>query len=247
MYEVSANTNKQASPSNESFILIVEDDAAIRDLLTDILKNTGFFLRTAIRRADIIEMIDSGRCRAIILDLGLPNDDGIAIAKLIRKQSDIPIIMLTGRVGIHDRVLGLDAGADDYILKPFAAEELIARLKAVLRRIPENTRTSDCRIIRLNESTVDLTNRTITGPLGSDLFTLQELRLLLALVDSKGPLSRPAAYRSVFKRPWQPEDRSLDVHIASLRKKLRKTSGSANMIMTLRGEGYEIKADITIE
>ena len=125
------------STANTAFLLLVEDDPNVLALVSSTLRLSGYHVRTAITRAEIFAQLDSGLCAAMLLDLGLPGDDGIQIARAVRERSAVPILMLTGRRGIHERVKGLEAGADDYLLKPFAPEELVARVRAVLRRAPK--------------------------------------------------------------------------------------------------------------
>lgn len=122
------------SAADAPAVLVVEDDPTIQAMITRCLKLYGYRVQTALRRDEIFGAVDSKNCAAIVLDLGLPGDDGVEIARALRLRSEIPILMLTGRAGIQQRVAGLEAGADDYIVKPFADEELVARLRAVVRR-----------------------------------------------------------------------------------------------------------------
>ena len=192
--------------------------------------------------------VESGRCLAIILDLGLPGDDGVRIAKAVREWSHVPIVMLTGRVKVHDRIAGLEAGADDYLIKPFDPGELLARLKGVLRRTAKPAAPL-APVVSAAIGTVrfDVGGRTLTGPLGMANLTTREVSLLLALCTSAGALSRPAAYREVFRRDWDPADRSLDVHVANVRRKFETISGDNELIASVRGEGYRILKAVQIE
>ena len=229
-------------------VLVVEDEPVVRELVVRTLRQTGFRPEAVITRKEILERVDAGTCAALVLDLGLPGDDGVSIAKAVRERSEIPILMLTGRAGIHARVAGLEAGADDYLIKPFAPEELVARLRAILRRgLRAGAATAPARAVRLGAARLDLASGDLSGPRGVAHVTARESRLLLALCRSVGPRSREATYREVFQRAWDPVDRSLDVHVANLRRKLESVCDEPQVIATVRGEGYELCVAATIE
>jgi DNA-binding response OmpR family regulator len=232
------------------FILVVEDNPVVVELVSRTLRLSGYHVKVVATRALVLEQLAGGDCAAIVLDLGLPGDDGIQIARVVRERSNVPILMLTGRAGIHERVAGLEAGADDYLVKPFAPEELIARLRAVLRRMSKpRTEGEQLRelALRLGGTRVDLATGEARGPSGSARLTGHELRLLRALGRTDGPLGRAAAYREIFKREWDPQDRSLDVHVANLRRKLEAVSAAGGLICTVRGEGYELRSPCVVE
>ena len=229
-------------------ILVIEDEPLVQERVVRALRHSGFFPMVALTRTEILEHVAAGNCAALVLDLGLPADDGINIAKAVRKISDVPILMLTGRAGIHSRVSGLEAGADDYLVKPYASEELIARLRAVLRRSrpPSSARVS-IRGVRLGKARLDFATGELVGPKGMSHLTARESRLLIVLCRASGVLSREATYREVFERDWDPGDRSLDVHVANLRRKLEATCGERSAIATIRGKGYELRVPAVIE
>ena len=223
-------------------ILVVEDEEPVRDRVLRILREQGFQVADALERRDIFAMVDGGLCAALVLDLGLPGDDGISIAKAVRERSDVPILILTGKAGIHSRVNGLEAGADDYLVKPFAPEELVARLRALLRRARRPAAPAATAIaVKIGTAHLDLLSGELSGPGGQARLTEREAGLLLALARSGSPLSREATYRQVFQREWDPADRSLDVHIAHLRRKLESACGETGVIATVRGKGYELR------
>lgn len=231
-------------------ILVVEDDDFTRDSIVRSLQAGGFRTRCCLRREDILTEIAQGSCAALLLDLGLPGDDGVHIATEVRAGFGIPILMLTGRVGIQERVRGLEAGADDYLLKPFARDELIARMRAVLRRAsmpPAADRRHFEIAVQVGDARLVLATRTLTGPLGAQRLTERETRLLIALCRCGGPLSRSMSYRALFQRDWDPLDRSLDVHVSNLRRKLQTVTSIPGIVATLRGEGYELRAPSAIE
>lgn len=231
-----------ASAEATAFLLVVEDDPHILELVSSTLRLAGYHVRTALTRAEVFEQLDSGLCIGILLDLGLPGDDGIRIARAVRELSAVPILMLTGRRGIHERVIGLEAGADDYLPKPFAPEELIARVRAVLRRAPKPSGSSRPEIaVHVGGAQLDVATRELRGPNGGARLTEHEQRLLLALCRSEGTLGRAAAYREVFQREWDPRDRSLDVHVSNLRGKLMAACHAPDLIATVRGKGYQLR------
>ncbi|MFN7751026.1 MAG: response regulator transcription factor [Pseudomonadota bacterium] len=231
-------------------LLVVEDDPHVRRLVTDALQAIGLNVDTTLTRAGIFAVLRDNGCSAVVLDLGLPGDDGVDITRAIRERYSIPILILTGRSGVRSRVQGLEAGADDYLVKPFAPEELQARVRALLRR-GAAAAPSDAqdirrrpRALRIGQVTVDCASGALSGPGTRDTLTARELRLLLALSAVRGTLSREATYREVFGRTWDPEDRSLDVHIANLRRKLSRVGDGTPAISTVRGVGYEIRLPV---
>lgn len=229
-------------------VLIVEDDAGVRDRVVDLLRLSGFKPRCAATREEIVQAVRQGDIDAIVLDLSLPGDDGIDVAKVVRELSGVPILMLTGRAGVRARVDGLEAGADDYLVKPFHGEELTARLRAVLRRSLGRTesKVESGRSLTLGDVRLDRATGVLCGPLGETRCTELEGRLLYMLATGSGRMSREAIYREVFGRVWNPSDRSLDVHVARLRGKLDEVSRIKGMIVTLRGQGYEVRAQVSL-
>ena len=229
-------------------ILVIEDEPLVQERVVRALRHSGFLPMVALTRKEILDHVSAGDCAALVLDLGLPGDDGINIAKAVRKISNVPILMLTGRAGIHSRVSGLEAGADDYLVKPYAPEELIARLRAILRRSqPPASKGGAVRGVRIGKARLDVATSELAGPKGASHLTTREARLLVALCRASGVLSREATYREVFERDWDPGDRSLDVHVANLRRKLEAACDERTVIATIRGEGYELRVPAVIE
>jgi two-component system phosphate regulon response regulator OmpR len=238
---------KPATPVT-AFLLIVEDDPNVLELVSNTLLLAGYHVHSAITRTEVFSKLESGMCQAMVLDLGLPGDDGIQIARAVRERSAVPILMLTGRRGIHERVKGLEAGADDYLLKPFAPEELVARVRAVLRRAPKPAEPQKREVaVEIGGALLDIATRELRGPNGHERLTEHELRLLLALCRSEGPLRRAATYREVFQRDWDPNDRSLDVHVSNLRSKLRAACNTPGLIATVRGQGYHLRGPFEVK
>ncbi len=238
----------QGSLSIGATVLVVEDEPHVREHILRTLNQQGFHTAVAFSREDIFQAIDHGNCAALLLDLGLPGDDGVNIAIAIRQRCDLPIMMLTGRAGVHARVAGLEAGADDYLVKPFAPEELVARLRAILRRrrIPPALAETPAFLV-LGEARLELASGKLSGVKGTTSVTELESRLLHLLARSPGALSREAIYRNIFSREWDSSDRSLDVHIARLRGKLREVCINNDIIGTVRGGGYKLHISARIE
>jgi len=228
-------------------VLIVEDDDAISATLGDGLESAGHDTYVASTGRAAIEAHASRRFDVILLDLGLPDLDGRDVFRELRSIRDIPVIMVTARSEEFDRVLGLELGADDYITKPFSLRELLARLRAVTRRISMDISTS-------TQSTVeDVDNPTITvGPLyidrrthrvllsGSELtVTPKEFDLLVFLAEDPGAVrTRTDIVESVWDAHWYGPTKTVDAHVASLRKKL----GDHRWIVSVRGVGFRLEA-----
>ena len=229
-------------------ILVVEDEPRAQDLILRSLREAGFRGVVAITRAETLTLLSEGRFLAIVLDLGLPGDDGLSILRELRRTNPIPVLILTGRAGIRERVAGLEAGADDYLVKPFAPEELVARLRAVLRRVPSTrTRSTMETTLILGPAQIDLRSRVATGMGAQAKLTERELRILVELARAGGPMPRPGLYRAVHGRDWNAVDRSLDVHVSHLRQKLRAVTGEDNAIASIRSEGYELRLPVRFE
>jgi two-component system, OmpR family, response regulator len=224
-------------------ILVVDDDIRIRRLLSRILSVEGYAVETV---ADTEAMWRAFRARTfdlVILDLRLPGgDDGLVVAGQLRTESDVPLIMLTGKVEPIDKVVGLEVGADDYVTKPFDRHELIARIRSILRRsrLQNQIAVDSQRVIRFAGWAVDLARRQLSAPDGLKIeLTNFEFLLLSALVQKPGrPLRRDQILEMVASRRWNPSDRSIDVHIGKLRRKLGDDPRHPELIKTVHGTGY---------
>lgn len=232
----------------DAAVYVVEDEEHVSALIVRTLERSGWKARPAIQRAEVLKALEQGDCAAIILDLGLPGDDGISIARAVRKHSDVPILMLTGRAGIHHRLSGFEAGADDYLVKPFAPEELVARLRALLRRSGGGIERRGVEAaVHLGAGSLDLRRRVLEGPSGTERLTEREARIVLTLARARGPVSREALFRLVMGRAWDPNDRTLDVHMSHVRRKLERALGRPGSIATIRSEGYELRVPASIK
>ena len=221
-----------------SQVLVVEDEKKIADVLCDFLRMGGFVPHAIMRGDEVADWLHSNQPALILLDLMLPGRDGIEICRDIRATSNIPIIMVTARVEEIDRLLGLELGADDYICKPFSPREVVARVKAVLRRNSPGLRggTTPGRFIIDTESF----KATLDGKEMS--LTRVEFRLLKALVDHAGKVfSRNHLLDHLYEDYRVVSDRTVDAHVKNLRKKIDEIAGGDELIRSIYGVGYVLE------
>ena len=228
-------------------VLVVDDDPAICRLLTRFLGGEGFEVETVTSGRSMWQKLESWPCDLLILDLRLPSgEDGLSLARSIRQQSEIAIIMLTGRSDCVDKIVGLEVGADDYVTKPFEPRELLARIRSVLRRSAYRSTGSSTdgaghgEVLQFAGWTLDLDRRVLTAANGEIVdLTSYEFGLLAAFATRPGrPLSRDMILDVVAHRQWGPDDRSIDVLVGKLRRKLNDNPRSPALIKTVRGLGY---------
>jgi two-component system response regulator CpxR len=217
-------------------ILLVDDDVELCEILTEYLSAEGLDLEAAHDGVRGLERARSGEHALVILDLLLPGLRGLDVLQRLRADSNIPVLILTARGEDVDRILGLELGADDYLPKPFNSRELLARVRAILRRAHPNRETPR---VEVGDVTVDESARQAWRdgrPLG---LTMAEFALLDCLVRHAGQvLSRDRLAEHVLGRRLASFDRSIDVHVSNLRKKLGDTAGAREHIRAVRGEGY---------
>jgi DNA-binding response OmpR family regulator len=217
-------------------VLLVEDDQAIATPLVRGLEREGFHVRHCDRGGDALAALGDEASDVVLLDLGLPDVDGFDLCREVRARSDVPIIVVTARGDEVDRVVGLELGADDYVVKPFGLRELVARIRAVSRRAmvrPE----SDDEAGRLH---VDRRTRRVVVDGAEVSLTPKEFDLLALLADDPGAVyGRQQILDEVWDPHWYGPTKTLDVHIGSLRRKL----GDARWIETVRGVGYRLGED----
>ena len=221
--------------TTSSRVLIIDDDERLNALLTEYLGKFGYSVRAATRPSAGLRALKSDPPDLVILDVMLPEMDGLAVCRKIRESSRVPVIMLTARGDVSDRIVGLELGADDYLPKPFEPRELVARMQAVLRR-----RTDDeAEISRAGHVEVNWTTR-VARLRGSELvLTTAEFELLGFLVRNQGKvLSRERIIEGTHDINWAAYDRSIDVLISRLRQKLGDDSKRPSFIRTVRGVGY---------
>lgn len=221
-------------------VLVVEDDGAVRRALERALPLHGFTVASAPDGLTALAMLAADRPDVVVLDVGLPGPDGLTTAARLRADGDdVPILLLTARDAVADRVAGLDAGGDDYLVKPFVLEELVARLRALLRRAhPDGAPTA---VLRLGDVVLDPDAHTATRG-GRDLaLTPTEFRLLALLLEVPGRVRTRAAITDALWEDGEVGDNALDQHVASLRRKL-EDGGATRLVHTVRGVGLVARA-----
>ncbi len=218
-------------------ILVVDDEPNIADLVELYLRREGFRVLKAGSGADALRAAGDHRPRLVVLDVGLPDVDGLELCRRLRQHSNVPVIFLTARDTEVDRVLGLELGADDYVTKPFSPAELVARVKAVLRRADGTAAAPEQ--LHVGAVTIDLGRREVRVHDEAVAFTTKEFDLLKFLAERPGlALSRQQILDGVWGYDWFGDTRTVDVHIAQIRKKL----DDAARIETVRGIGYRLES-----
>jgi two-component system OmpR family response regulator len=232
----------------EAHILVVDDDVAIRELIREYLSENDFKVSMAETGADMDRVLAVEIVDLVILDLKLPDEDGLAIARRLRESLDLPIIILTGRKEEVDRVMGLELGADDYVTKPFSNRELLARIKAVLRRTEGKRATrrgETVRAYRFSGWELNTGTRKLKAPDGRLVeLTNSEYALLVAFLRApRRILSRDQLLES-SRLHDDIYDRSIDVQILRLRRKVEESPNQPTLIRTERGAGYYLDATV---
>lgn len=230
-------------------ILIVDDDREIRDLLSKFLERNQLRVTAARDAREARRAWTQGHYHLVVLDLMLPGESGLDLARWLRSQSNIPIIMLTAMSEETDRIIGLELGADDYVTKPFNPRELLARIRAVLRRVSEaqdSGGASEARELHFAGWILELARRRLLDPHGAEVpLTGGEYDLLLALLERPNRvLTRDMLLDLLRGRQAGPFDRAIDVAISRLRRKLEDDGRNAQIIKTVRGGGYVLAADV---
>ena len=224
-------------------VLLIDDDVELCSMLTEYLGKNGFQVKTAHRGDTGLRAAKQRPWALILLDVMLPGMDGFEVLKRIRAESSVNVLLLTARGEDVDRIVGLEIGADDYLPKPFNPRELLARMRAVLRRniVPTTERPS---VLRVRDLELDAAARkALRAGTRLDL-TDVEFGLLEALMRSPGKVvSREELSQSVLGRGFDPFDRSLDMHVSRLRRKLNQAGDEDDQVKTIRGVGYQLVVD----
>jgi len=227
-------------------LVVVEDDDELREAVAIYLGKEGFDVATA-RSAAELAGIFSPDTTLVLLDVNLPDDNGFELARALRRRSDVGIIMITGRTDLVDTVVGLEIGADDYIAKPFKLRELLARIRAVLRRrspAQEDRGGS----LEFDRFTLDPARRQLWGPNGEVVLTSKEFSILQLLASHPGrTVSREDIIERAIGGIWSAEGRAVDMHIGHLRKKLEADPKNPQLIKTVHGTGYTLAAPKTAQ
>jgi DNA-binding response OmpR family regulator len=221
-------------------ILVVEDESAISSLVRDYLEHAGFGVLTASDGAAALATFRARRPDAVVLDLGLPRVDGLDVLRAIRRDSAVPIVIVTARGDETDRVTGLELGADDYVVKPFSPRELVARVRAVLRRV-DAPPPADARIVA-GDLALDLVRRRVTAAGRVVALTATEFELLATLAREPGRVwTRSQLLDAVHGFSLETYERAIDGHIRNLRRKLEPGPGTPRYVRTVHGVGYALE------
>jgi DNA-binding response OmpR family regulator len=218
-------------------VLVVEDESSIASFVALYLKNAGYAVRTAATGNEALAQFQASPPGLIVLDLMLPDIDGIEVCRRIRKSSDVPILMLTARDEDVDKIIGLEVGADDYLTKPFNPRELVARVKSILRRASPERRQVESKQLNHGQLLIDAGRREVR--VGEEEIQLapKEFDLLWELLDHRGlVLTRDQLLERVWGYTFAGDTRTVDVHVRQLRRKL----GDASPIVTVWGVGYKV-------
>lgn len=224
-------------------ILLVDDDSELCELLTEYMEPEGFDVKAVLDGEDGLQHALTGSYDLVVLDVMLPGLNGFELLRRLRKQSNVPVLMLTARGEDVDRIVGLEMGADDYLAKPFNPRELVARIRAILRRLPSRS---------AHKPVSDVVRKIVVGDIELDTGTREvyrkgklveltdvEFALLKELLKSAGEVvSREVLVKNVLGRDFSPLDRSIDVHVSNLRKKIYDQGEKKQQIKGVRGEGY---------
>ncbi len=224
-----------------STVLVIEDEKELANVLKAYLERSGYEVLMAFRGDQGLTLWETHKPDMVLLDLNLPGIDGIDIARQIRQEGDTPIIMVTARVEEVDRLLGLELGADDYITKPFSPREVVARVKAVLRRV-EKAPVDTQKIIKIDDLEIDQESHTVNQTGETLDLTPTEFDLLSTMVIQPGrAFSRLQLLEAIQGMAYEGYERSIDAHIKNLRAKLGDDSKSPRYIETVFGIGYRFK------
>jgi DNA-binding response OmpR family regulator len=222
-------------------LLIIEDELPMRTALADVLTAEGYRVLTAPDGESGLQRVLDEKPDLILLDIMMPKMDGYAVcAELRRLGNHVPILMLTAKGQVEDRVTGLDAGADDYLVKPFSTEELLARVRAMLRRVQRQSRAATALV--LGDVRIDLIKQTATRGRKTLHLTAKEFAMLRLLAECPGePISRERFLDAVWGYTAFPTTRTVDNHIASLRAKIERDPDSPRFLITVHGTGYKLE------
>jgi two-component system response regulator RegX3 len=222
-------------------VLVIEDETSIASFVAAYLRNAGYVVTTAASAQAALLQLAGEVPALVILDLNLPDGDGVELCRRIRKTSDVPILMLTARDAEVDRVLGLELGADDYVTKPFSTAELISRVRAILRRRELDREPQTRSELRVGGIAIDLARHTVVVDGRQVDVTPSEFRLLLLLAEEpERVFTRGQIMEHLWRTPYLGETRACDAHISNLRKKIERDPAHPERILTVRETGYKL-------
>jgi two-component system phosphate regulon response regulator OmpR len=230
-------------------VLVVDDDPEVRAMLVDYLGSHGYEVAQAGSGEEMRAALERAVPDVVLLDVNLPGEDGLSLARYLRERHDLGIIMVTAAGDVVDRIVGLEVGADDYIAKPFDPRELRARVKSVIRRVQQRTQpaatptatpAASARRVSVGACALDLATHRLLGPDGQEIpLTHMEFDLLRVFTEHPNQvLTRDQLLTLTRNREWEPFDRSIDIRIARLRRKVEPDPENPQIIRTVRGAGY---------
>ena len=223
-------------------ILVVDDEPKIVELARDYLEHAGFAVVSAFDGSEALTRARTDAPDLIVLDLGLPKLDGLDVARALRRDSNVPIVILSGRSDETDKLVGLELGADDYVTKPFSPKELVARVRAVLRRIERPAPASD--IIRASDVTLDVPRMRVRAGDRDVELTATEFQLLAALAREPGRVfTRSQLLDAVHGVAFESYERAIDAHVKNIRRKLETDPREPHYLQTVHGVGYRFRDD----
>lgn len=234
-------------------IILCDDEQELREVIAEYLTTRGFSVREADSAEALARLVDERGPDVIVLDVRMPGEDGLSALRRLRAESDVPVIMLTAVDELIDRVVGLELGADDYLGKPIDPREIEARIRTVLRRRSGATATSQTaeaaprRRVRFGKCEFDIEAAVLIGPDGKDIqITAMEFALLQCFLRNSGRvLNRDQLLEQAHSRGWEPFDRSIDLRVSRLRKKIEPNPAKPQFIKTVRGIGYVFEPNET--
>jgi two-component system, OmpR family, response regulator len=233
-------------------VLFVEDDPEIRGLVADLLHHNGFQVTVAQDGQEMDRVLATDAVDLLILDIMLPREDGLSLCRRVRASGNLPVIMLTARGSEIDRVVGLEMGADDYLAKPFSSHELVARIRALLRRahyVAPEQRSPRRSVLTFSDWRLDLVSRRLHSPDGTRVpLTGGEFELLVAFCEHANKvLTRDELLEFTRGKTPAVVDRSIDIQVSRLRRKIEKDPKDPALIQTVRSGGYIFAAEVTLE
>lgn len=237
---------------NSHHILVVDDHRDIREPLTKYMGQQGFRVSSAADAAQARDLLQTNRFDLIVLDIMMPGEDGLSLCRHIQASSQVPVILLTAVSDEIDRILGLELGADDYVVKPFNPRELLARIKSVLRRsetMPRSAAAVTLKRYRFDDWVLTINTREVEHVDGRVVaLTTSEFQILLAMLERPNfALSRDQLLDLTKGRAAVVFDRTIDNHVSRLRQKLEADPGSPRLLQTVWGRGYKIACEVTAE
>jgi DNA-binding response OmpR family regulator len=217
-------------------VLLIEDDSRLAAMVSEYLSGAGYRVATAASGADGLERLAKERYDALVLDLSLPDMDGLEVCRRLRERCELPVLMLTARGDATDRIVGLEIGADDYLPKPFEPRELLARIKALLRRASRQAKDP---LLRFGQLEIDRDARTVRVAGREAPLTSFQFQLIVTLAENAGRvLSRDALMDLMKGEKLEAFDRSIDVHVSRIRAAIEDDPKKPRRIITVRGAGY---------